>query len=644
MLISILAIGALIGQDTTRYVVLNHGRRAGELLVVQSETTVVVRYHHIDRNRGRRVETRYRIAGQAVQGGETWQLPLDEPTGERVLPPPVDRFEVVAGEFRWGTSDSVRTAPAGAAAFYRLANATPYDLALLARFALRQPDRTARLVNARVSARGEIIADTVLRLRAGSQRVRLALIHTGGRNPSAVWLDEAGELFASAVGWFITVRAGHEDALPTLRAVEIRYRNAVAEALARELAPPPTPAVAIVNGDLFDSERGTIIPGTTVLIRGNRVVAVGSAGSIPLPAGARVIEAGGKMILPGMWDMHTHFQLTSQSGSSLTQLATGITTIRDLASDIDVAVSHRDRADQGLILSPRVILAGFIEGPGAWAGPSEALARDEAEALAWVARYDSLRYRQIKLYNLVHPDLVPVIVAESRRRGLRVSGHIPRGLTVPVAVRLGFDEINHAAFLFSTFFQDSLYLPRMRAYSAVAAVVAPAVDVDGPEMTAMIDLLRQRGTVIDGTFNLWMSGQSGVGPSVTGIPAPQFDSLARRADANYLRLIKRLYDAGVTLVPGTDGSSYNAELEVYERAGIPAHEVLRMATIVPARVMGDDRDYGSVSPGKVADLIVVDGRPTDRIADLRRISHVLRAGRVYEVAALRAAVAGSVSP
>jgi imidazolonepropionase-like amidohydrolase len=162
--------------------------------------------------------------------------------------------------------------------------------------------------------------------------------------------------------------------------------------------------------------------------------------------------------------------------------------------------------------------------------------------------------------------------------------------------------------------------------------------VDGPAMTDMIHLFRDRGTVIDGTFNLWMSSRSTVGPAVTGIPAARFDSLASRSDANYLRVIKRLHDAGVTIVPGTDGSSYNAELEVYEQAGIPAPEVLRIATIIPARVMGEAGDFGSLAVGKVADVIIVNGRPTERVADLRNVDLVIRAGRAYEPRVLRAAV------
>jgi imidazolonepropionase-like amidohydrolase len=388
-------------------------------------------------------------------------------------------------------------------------------------------------------------------------------------------------------------------------------------------------------------------PRTTVVIRGDRIVAVGPADSVSIPAGATVVDASGKTVVPGLWEMHGHIQPTSQSAGSPMRISLGITTVRLLAADLDVAASDRDRAATGAILSPRTILGGFMEGPGAWAGPSEVIVRTEAEARAWVARYDSLSYKQIKLYNLIHPDLVPTIAAEAHKRGMRLSGHVPRGLSVSAAVKLGFDEINHAAFLFSTFYQDSLYLPTMRAYSAVALAVAPTIDVESREMTAMIDVLRENRTVVDGTFSLWVQQGGGGGGRAGGPGGAAPNPSVEKANANYLRLIKRLHDAGVTMVPGTDdgsSSTYHTELEIYERAGVPASEVLQMATIVSARVMKDDRDYGSIEPGKVADLVIIDGRPAERIADLRKVDRVVRAGRAYVPQEIVAAVRGTPPP
>jgi imidazolonepropionase-like amidohydrolase len=446
-----------------------------------------------------------------------------------------------------------------------------------------------------------------------------------------VWLDEKNQLFAGEVDWFIPVLVGAEGTLPTLRRIELAWRNVQGVAMAKSLPRPKDGTLVIRNGDVFDSERGVIMPRTTVVIRGDTIVAVSNDTTMAIPAGAAVIDATGKTVMPGMWDMHGHLFQTSQTAWSVLQLATGLTTVRDLGSDIDVALWQRDNANRGDLLGPRVILSGFMEGPESWAGPTNTIVTTEAEAKAWVARYDSMGYKQIKLYNLVHPDLVPTIAAEAHRRGMRLSGHIPRGLSVPDAIALGFDEIQHAAFLFSTFYQDSLYVPRMRSYSQVASAVAPNVNVDGPEFTALIDVMRSHHTVLDGTYAIWTSTAS------AGVGAPPVN---QKGIDNYYRTITRLDSAGVVLVPGTDNaasSTYVAELETYVRAGIAPAKVLQMATIVPARVMRDDAKYGSIAVGKVADILIVPGKPYEHIADLRTIDQVIRAGRVYTPAQLRGA-------
>jgi imidazolonepropionase-like amidohydrolase len=462
--------------------------------------------------------------------------------------------------------------------------------------------------------------------------LKLVMLYAGtSTTPSGVWLDDKNELFAGEIGWFIPVRSGGEPALPTLRTLEMDWRNAQGLAMAKSLPRPKDATLVIKDGDVFDSERGVIMPQTTIVVRGERIVAVGAdAANMAIPEGATVIDAKGKTVMPGMWDMHGHLQHTSQTQGGIMQLATGLTTVRDLASDIDVALWYRDRVNSGSLLGSRAILAGFMEGPELWAGPTDVIVSNEREARAWVARYDSMGYKQIKLYNVIHPDLVPVIAAEAHKRGMRVSGHIPRGLSVPAAITLGFDEIQHAAFLFSTFFEDSLFIPRMRAYSQVASVVSPNVNVDGPEFTALIDFMRSHNTVLDGTYNIWTStGSAGVGAT----PASQ------KGVANYYRTITRLDSAGVILVPGTDnttGSTYLAELETYVHAGLSPAKVLQMATIISARVMRDDASYGSIAAGKVADILVVNGKPNERIADLRNIEQVIRAGRVYTPTELRA--------
>ncbi len=615
-------------QDTTdRWVVSNHGRDAGELAVTTRGDSLIVRYVYTDRNRGGRVETRYRLARDgSVLGGEQRAVLPDGSSG-----PPTEQFELLGDSVRrtLGTAPAI-TVARNAGSYLGLRGGTPYEQAALARHLLAQPDRRATLI-AGGEARAEIIVDTTLPLGNARQRARLVAIHQGPNTyPGSLWLDERGALLATSVQWFITVRRGAESLLPALRAIELRWRDAHGEAVAQRVVTPTNGTIAIVGGDLFDSEAGVMRPAQTVLVQGDRITAVGPAATVTVPAGATVIDATGKTVMPGMWDMHGHAQVASQSTLGLIQLANGLTTVRDLAADLDVAVSLRDREAQGKLASPRLILGGFIEGPLAWAGPSEAIARDEAEARAWVARYDSLGYRQIKLYNVVHPDLVPIIAAEAKKRGMLLSGHIPRGMTIEAAITLGYDEIQHAAFFFSNFFPDSLYVPQMRAYSQVATAVAPTFDVDSEGMTRLLEFVKARGTAVDGSFNIWIGGGGasvGAGGST--------DQL--KADSAYMHLLRRMYAHGIPLIAGTDnssGSTFRRELEMYERAGIPAPRVLQIATIDAARFMRDDKDYGSIATGKVADLLIVNGKPAERIGDLQRIETVLRGGRRYDVSTL----------
>ncbi|HTE47043.1 MAG TPA: amidohydrolase family protein [Gemmatimonadaceae bacterium] len=603
------------------------------MIVWQTRDSARVRYMYTDRNRGSRSETRYHMAGGLPVGIEYRTVLADGTASE-----PTSRVELFGDSVRTWSPSKTTTTKAEPGVDYTVSFArelTPFDELRIVKRLLREPNRTIKIPGDSTLSLS-VVRDMTVPTAHGDERVRLVAISINkDYAPDFVWLDSRGELFATSVGWFITVKPGAERALPVLRKVEAQLRDAAAQSLNKRLLKPTAGVLAIKNGSLFDSDRGVMRPNTTVLVRHDRIIAVGPADSVAIPAGATVIDATGKTIMPGMWDMHGHLQASSQSSSSPMQLSFGVTTVRDLGSDVDLAVANRDHADAGTIPGPREILSGFIDGPGAWAGPTGDIVRTEAEARALVARFDSLGYKQIKLYNLVQQDLVPTFAAEAHKRGMRLSGHIPRGLSVRSAIELGFDEVNHAAFLFSTFYPDSLYTPKMRAYSLVATTVAPNVDVDGQAMTDMIADLVRHHTVIDGTWAIWVVGSNnGIAQSVgAGTSAD-----AAKSDANYMHLLKRLYDAGVTLVPGTDdwGSmTFDSELELYEKVGIPTPVVLQIATIVPARVMKDDRDYGSIAVGKVADLFIVNGSPAEHVKDVRNVEQVVRAGRLYDANDLR---------
>jgi imidazolonepropionase-like amidohydrolase len=650
--------------DTLLYQVINHGRHAGTMEVVTVADTIVVRIHSWDRNYETNTNVKYvtNEAGMIVRREQRVGDDRD----------PVEHHTMHDGVVRWQSPVDSGTVEVARPAFYWPRGENRFDEARLAAFLLGQPQQTADLLPSHATASAHVAVDTIVAVNGRSERVRLVVIDAPDLAPYLVWLDSQDRLFAGDAAWLTTVRAGAESTLPLLRSMEREVLARRSEAVARRLTEDRTGPLVIRNGNLFDSEATAIRKGMTVVVEGERITAVGPDGTVPVPPGATIVDATGKMVLPGLWDMHAHmdgWRWGRTEVGGILALANGITTIRDLGSDVDRAVSFRDRADAGTLISPRILLAGFMEGPGRTAGPTDAIVGTEDEAIEWVARYDSLGYLQIKIYNLVPPDIVAAIAEEAKGRGMRLSGHLrARGLSVEDMVRLGFDEIQHVSLLRRFILPDSLRarleageLLDPAARSAAQLALVNGIDMDGPEATRLIELLRDHGTVIDGTFNLTLDRDSAsiagpdplLGPTLEWLPpiarreytvaaTPQAPAsrLRRLGEPKYQRFLERLYGAGVTIVPGTDNTTfaYAAELEIYERAGIPAPEVLRIATLVPAQVMGEERDYGSIEAGKVADIIIVDGNPAARITDLRRIETVVRAGRVYSVRDLYAEV------
>jgi hypothetical protein len=407
---------ATLAAQATVYPVYNHERPAGSMIVSRTANgdSIRVRFVFTDRNRGARIEVLYRMHGDSVVGIESRPVLANGSVGE-----PTEKLEITGDSVRRWSPAKSSAAKAVRGVFYTLTY-SPFEELRTAKYLLRQSNHFTKTVGDS-SLRLDVVKQLDVPTAHGRERVRLVTTDNGDGTPSMLWLDEHDELFATEADWFMTVKEGAEPALPTLRKAETELRDATAEAMNRRVVKQTSGTLAITNGDLFDSDRGVMRPRTTVIVRGERIVAVGPADSIAVPAGATVIDATGKTVMPGMWDVHGHMQATSQSQGGPMQLSLGVTTVRDLGSDPDIAVANRDRAAAGKIAGPREILSGFIDGPGAWAGPTPNIVRTEAEARAFVAHFDSLGYKQIKLYNLVHRPR-----ADVRGRGAQARHAIER--------------------------------------------------------------------------------------------------------------------------------------------------------------------------------------------------------------------------
>jgi cytosine/adenosine deaminase-related metal-dependent hydrolase len=630
--------------------VMTAGRRAGEAeLRIEPDGRRVGHLAYNDRGRGPDLRTELTL--DAAGAPRRFRA-----TGHDYLKAPVDeRLDEAAGQLRWQSTSERGQAPAGSGWYLALHDSVG-GTAALARALLRAEGQRIKLL-----PDGEAwIDDSVAReIDVAGARRRLRGVAIAGLDfaPITVWLDDDGELFGEVARWFSIVRADADAALPALIAHDQAWAAARAARLAKLAHAPPGGKLAITHARLYDSERRSIVPDATVVIDGDRIAAVGGAAT-PLPPGARVIDARGRTLLPGLWDMHVHLF----DGQGLLHLASGVTSVRDLGNNMAELDARVARFDAGTELGPRVLRAGLIDGPGPFNAPTGVVAATAEEAEAAIARFADAGYVQIKIYTSVPPPLVPGIAGAAHARGLRVSGHVPTGMFADEAVALGYDEIQHVNQVLRRFLLRPDDDPRKPLLFPRIAERAADLDLDGPAVRPFFDLLAARRTVLDLTlsyFDAMFTTDPGeldpiLVPYAAQLPAQvvragragglrALDGQRARFRASFaalLRTVKVAWDRKIPLVAGTDGVaglSLPHELELYVRAGIPAADVLSMATLEAARVMGKDRELGSVAVGKRADLVLIDGDPTRDISTVRNTDLVVCRGAVYDPAELRAA-------
>lgn len=495
----------------------------------------------------------------------------------------------------------------------------------------------------------------------GKQTVKLAYITGIGFAPSPVWLDADSRYFGNA-GVISVLPAGYEAVGPKLKEIQDATEAAMVRDIARKMlsAENRTPTL-VDNVLLFDAVAGRYLPGRAVLIADGKVAAVGTAGSIKAPAGAVTIDGRGKTLLPGLWDSHLH--VGGSDWNLLQNVATGITNFRSPGSMIDESVSILTRRAAGELIAPDGKVAVIIDRKDPLAAQGALTVSSEAEAIAAVRKIKEAGLHGAKFYTSMTPAWIAPAAAEAKRLGLHVNGHVPAGMRPIEAVRAGYDEITHINFIMMQAMPQHV----VDKANTAARLEGPAkygkdVDLDSPEMRAFYAELAKRGTIIDPTLVVWegslTSDGSAISPAYAPFAAisppaisrgwkiagyPLFDGLTRddfRASfAKMAGLIGRLHKAGVPIVAGTDGYGMEIvrELELYQQVGMTNAEAVQSATIVPARQFGMADRFGSVEPGKVASLILVEGDASQDMGALRRIATVFLDGYRLDGGALRKA-------
>src|SRR5512143_33096 len=406
-----------------------------------------------------------------------------------------------------------------------------------------------------------------------------------------VWFDSEGRLAAlkavdAEFDHFEATRTGYWQALSMFVASAASDGMASLREISRPaLAAPDEPGpVAFVGATLIDATGAAAVPDSAVVIEKGRIVAAGSRRSVAIPEGARRIEISGKTILPGLWDMHAHFE---QVEWGPLYLAAGVTTVRDCGNELDFIRSVRDTIETGRGLGPSILLACFVDGEGP-AAIGTARLRDESEIPKLIQTDRDARCSQVKIYSSLPPKLIAPLARAAHAAGMSVTGHIPTGIGAVHAVEAGMDQINHLSYVVRALLPPS-YDPDTPLQRPALMKAIREIDLSSPSARATIDLLRRGNVVVDPTLALDELGThtreeiARAEPGIARVASPlrgtvgTFGVPPEAAERTHvlwktdLDVLRALHRAGVTIVAGTDqavpGHSLHREMEIYVSAG-----------------------------------------------------------------------------
>ena len=644
------ALPADIPAAAARYSVMIMGNLAGQQAIwTAPDHSVHMFFQFNDRGRGPKIT--------AVLTLDADGIPVEETVdGNDYLKSSVsEHYALKDGMASWKNNSEEGEKKISARAMYASINGAPAEIATLVHAALAGGGKIALLPEG--EAKVQRVAERDLESAGQKKQVSLYAITGLDFSPVQVWLDQQDQFFAFVNPWSTIIPEGWEKTSDTLQSVQDQISQARAAELAAKLAHVAPNGIVFTHVNVFDSQSGKIVKDQNVVVAGNRIRSVGRAGPVNAP-GAEVIDATGKTLLPGLWDMHAHVG----DNDGLLNLAAGVTTVRDLGNDIDTLLARRKRIEDGKEIGTRIILAGIIDGRGPFQGPTKVLVTTEPEARAAVDNYARLGYVQMKIYSSMKPELVPAIIDEAHKKGMRVSGHIPAEMTADQCVKLGYDEIQHANFLMLNFMPDVKDTNTRTRFTEVAKRGAD-LDLNSAEVQSFVKLLKERHTTLDPTLGafeeMFVTRPGEVPPGFqpisrrlppqvrrslpsSGLTPPEgMDERYKKSFAKMVELVGVMYRAGIPIESGTDslaGFAFHRELELHVQAGIPAEKVLQDATLGAARIMKMDRDLGSITPGKLADLTLVDGDPVAEISDIRETFLVVKDGVWYRPAELYGAL------
>ena len=427
--------------------------------------------------------------------------------------------------------------------------------------------------------------------------------------------------------------------------------------LALVAAPPPVlpqpSRYAFVDVSVVPMDRDRVLSGQTVVVEGDRIIALGPTGSVTIPAGAVRIDGRGKFLIPGLAEMHAHIPPGPRVADSTIERVlalfalNGVTTVRGMLGD-PRHLPLRDRAARGELLSPTI----YTSSPSV----NGTTMRTGAAAIDSVTKYRQAGYDFLKIHPGLTRAIFDTIAATAKRVGIRFAGHVPLDVGIERAIEAGYWSVDHFDGVMEglvpetrpfTVQEDGFFGLGLidRADERRIPVLAAKAKAAGVWMVPTETLMRH----IVGNFAVddmrrwpemkYMSATDMAGWVRTTATMRGDSAVSPASKARYLdfrkKLIKGFYAAGVGFVLGSDapqvwnvpGFSLRRELAYLVDAGLTPFQALESGTRNVAVYFGTEATTGTVAAGKRADLILLDGNPLQDIANVGRQSGVMLRGR-----------------
>ncbi len=592
-------------------------------------------YHYADRGRGPEISERITLNEQNYITDQTI-------TGVNYRKTPVDESFTSSGNTAsWKNTMEESTGAFDGSKLYFRHTGSPAIYEILAQLLITSDNKKVDLF-----PEGQATLSKQIPMELSDGRsLDLLMIQGLGMDPTYIWMQEE-EMVAYIDGNLHIIKKDLSAKRLEMKGLQDDIEDENLIEVAKKVS-HKIDKVLIQNVNVFTAD-GAIVPGQDVLVEGLNISKIDPTGKSKIPDNANVIDGSGKTLLPGMFDMHTH----NGKFRGILHLAGGVTSVRDLANNKQLK-ELAAQFDNNEILGPQIVTyCGIIDGPGEFANQRNVVA-DLEEGLAEIQDYKNLGYQQIKIYSSIKPEWVLPLTEKAHELGMRVSGHIPAYMTATQAINQGYNEIQHINMLFLNFLSDTIDT-RTPLRHTMPAKHGADLDLNSKEYLDFADLLKSKDILVDPTIaifeNMYISKKGEPSPTFSQITQrlPLMDQrghysgglrkegeLAERYKASFekmLDVINDLFRRGIMLVPGTDGLPgflYHRELELYERAGIPAAEVLKLATIKSAEITGVSDSFGSIEVGKRADLILIDGNPVENISDIRKVEWTMKGGYLY---------------